>query len=63
MSFHLSYNEANKSPLSEHLADEDVALLIVDDEKDIVQSFPRLFLTNSCACRRIFFVKISNCFN
>ena len=54
VSFALSYNEENKSPLLEHLDDEDVAVLIVDDDEDIVKSFPSLFLANSCACRRTF---------
>ena len=58
VSFGLSYNEENKSPISEQLDDEDVGVLIVDDdEEDIIKSFRSLFLTNSCACRRTFFTK------
>ena len=63
MSFDLSHNEENKSPLSEQLDDEGVGVLIVNDEEDIFKSFRSLLLTNSCTCRRIFLLKISNCLN
>ena len=63
MSFDLSYNEANKSSLSEQLDDEGVGALIVDDDENIIKSLRSLFLNNSCACRLIFLLKISTYLN